>query len=530
MPALIPTSQIQSNKLDVETVYPKKGLLTSYFNKLAPERDYWIKKNRYYHKSVERICQGIVRPNSAVLVLGCGTGDLLPALQANTATSLGLDLSPEMLKQASSKYPQYQFVTGDAENLVAVESLNDQTNSLKFDYIVLSDVVGYLEDIEKCFGNLQSYCHLQTRLVVTYYNLLWEPVLKLGEKIGLKMPQQAQNWLSMEDLRNMLYLSDFELELNRSAILMPKNIPLLSGLVNQVAPHTPFLKELCLLQYFSARFRPLSQEQLRNRQELTCSVIVPCRNEEGNIQSGVERIPQMGRHTEIIFVDGNSSDGTVEKIEEMINLYKDSKDIRLIHQVPPKIGVTITEEQQPNRMLKLGKGDAVRKGFDTATGDILMILDADLTVAPEDLPKFFWPLADGKAQFVNGCRLVYPLEDEAMRFVNLCGNKAFSLLFSWLLGQPIKDTLCGTKVMFKTDYEKLKINRAYFGEFDPFGDFDLLFGVARLKYRIIDMPIRYRRRVAGASKVSVLKHGILLVRMTLIGFQKFKLNKWLGRS
>jgi glycosyltransferase involved in cell wall biosynthesis len=211
----------------------------------------------------------------------------------------------------------------------------------------------------------------------------------------------------------------------------------------------------------------------------------------------------------------------------MIDRYRGQKDISLIHQVPPR---EPNETTAPDKMLPLGKGDAVRKVFDEAKGDVLMILDADLTVAPEDLPNFFWPLAEDKADLVNGCRLVYPMEDEAMRFINLCGNKAFSLAFSWLLEQPIKDTLCGTKALFKWDYERIRANRSYFGEFDPFGDFDLLFGAARLKFRIVDMPIRYRRRVAGLSKVSVFRHGILLVRMVAIGFQKLKLEVWLRRD
>lgn len=506
----------------------KKKSIVSFYDSVAPERANWIKKNQYYHDTIAQINQELIRPDSAVLVLGCGLGNLLKAVKANPQTSLGVDLSPAIVEQARATQPEYRFVVGDAE-VLHLQIPGSETGPT-FDYIVLDDVVGYLEDIEQCLRNLHPYCHLQTRLIVTAYNYLWEPVLKLGERLGLKMPQQTQNWLSMDDLRNMLYLADFEVEVARPALLLPKKVPGLSSLLNQLAPHLPLVKELCLVHYFSAHFRPPAQAALRNRQELSCSVIIPCRNEAGNIQAGVERVPQMGRHTEIIFVDGNSNDGTVEKIEEMIELYRGRKDIRLIHQVPKQSELEKSEEHRPDKMLKLGKGDAVRKGFEAAKGDVVMILDADLTVAPEDLPKFFLPLADGKAQFVNGCRLVYPMEDEAMRFVNLCGNKAFSLAFSWLLGQPIKDTLCGTKVLQKKDYELIRDNRAYFGEFDPFGDFDLLFGAARLKFKIVDIPIRYRRRVAGQSKVSVIKHGILLARMTIIGFVKFKLNKWLGRD
>ncbi|HEX2036406.1 MAG TPA: glycosyltransferase family 2 protein [Chloroflexota bacterium] len=181
-------------------------------------------------------------------------------------------------------------------------------------------------------------------------------------------------------------------------------------------------------------------------------------------------------------------------------------------------------------MLRLGKGDAVRKGFAAARGDVLFILDADLTVPPEDLPKFLEPIATGKADFVNGTRLVYPLENEAMGPVNLFGNKFFSLVFTWLLGQRIKDTLCGTKVLRKRDYERLAANRSYFGDFDPFGDFDLLFGAARLGLRLVEVPVRYRRRTSGYSKVQVYKHGVLLLRMSLIGFRRLKLQRWLGRG
>jgi len=255
-------------------------------------------------------------------------------------------------------------------------------------------------------------------------------------------------------------------------------------------------------------------------------MIIPCRNEMGNIESAVERVPMMGAATELIFVDGESSDGTVEKIEEMILKYNDTKDIRLIHQTAPVSAGNSSGEPPltpPNKMLKLGKGDAVRKGFDAATGDILMILDSDLTVPPEDLPKFYDAIAAGKGEFINGTRLVYQMEKQAMRTLNLLGNKFFSKVFTWLLDQPIKDTLCGTKVLFKRDYENIKANRSYFGDFDPFGDFDLLFGAAKQNLKIVEVPIRYRMRTYGDIKIERFKHGLILLKMSLIGLRKLKL-------
>jgi glycosyltransferase involved in cell wall biosynthesis len=231
--------------------------------------------------------------------------------------------------------------------------------------------------------------------------------------------------------------------------------------------------------------------------------VIPCRNEKGNIEAAIQRLPNFGNHQEIIFVDGHSTDGTVEEIQRVIDTYRD-RTIRFLAQ-----------DGQ-------GKGDAVRKGFAAATGDILMILDADLTVPPEDLPKFYDAIVCGKGEFINGCRLVYPMEGQAMRFLNLLGNKFFSVAFSWLLNQPLKDTLCGTKVMFREDYLKLAANRHYFGDFDPFGDFDLILGASKLNLKILEVPIRYRDRTYGSTKISRFQHGWLLLKMTFFAFCKLK--------
>ena len=260
----------------------------------------------------------------------------------------------------------------------------------------------------------------------------------------------------------------------------------------------------------------------------TCSVIIPTRNERDNIEGCVTRTPEMGPHTELIFVDGDSTDGTVERIQEMMAQHPE-RDIKLIHQVPRRQEVEEPvkrgSETPPDLMLRLGKGDAVRKGFAAATGDVLMILDSDLTVPPEDLPKFYNALALGKARFINGTRLIYPLQDEAMKWVNRLGNGLFGVLFTWLLGQRITDTLCGTKALLRVDYDIIARNRSYFGDSDPFGDFDLLFGARRLGLSLVEMPVRYQERTSGESKVRAFRHGMLLLRMSAIAFIKLKLGR-----
>jgi glycosyltransferase involved in cell wall biosynthesis len=253
-----------------------------------------------------------------------------------------------------------------------------------------------------------------------------------------------------------------------------------------------------LAQYVVARTRGQQPAQ-----QYSVSIVIPCRNEKGNIAGAVTRLPSFGSRQEVIFVDGRSQDGTLEEIERLAREYPE-KDIKVLIQDGK------------------GKGDAVRKGFAQATSHILMILDADLTVPPEDLPKFYDALVNGQGELVIGSRLVYPMEQEAMRLLNLLGNKFFSMAFSWLLGERIKDTLCGTKVLFRKDYERIAANRGYFGNFDPFGDFDLLFGASKLNLKILEVPIRYQERTYGTTNISRFQHGWLLLKMTVYGFFRLK--------
>ena len=461
-----------------------------FFEAIAPGRDTWKKKYSYYWKDVENLCSFLIPENATVLEIGCGTGDLLAHIKAGK--KVGIDYSANMIGIAKSKYPDLDFMVMEAENI----TLNE-----KFDYLILSNLIGYLEDIQKVFTELNKVCHPHSKVIVTYYNFLWQPVFNVAVLLNLRMKQPQQNWLSQQDIKNLLYLAGFDAFKEGERLLLPINIPLVSKVSNKYLAKLPLLKKLCVTNYVIAKpFQ--SEDDYRNKYSV--SVIIPARNESGNIGNAILRTPRIGRHTELIFIEGNSKDDTWQKIKDMQEKYKSRYDIKIAHQDGK------------------GKGDAVRKGFDMATGNILMILDADLTVPPEDLPKFYDAIASGKGEFINGSRLVYNMDENAMQFLNLLGNKFFSMMFSWLLDQRFKDTLCGTKVIFKSDYEQLKRGRKFFGDFDPFGDYDLIFGASKLNLKIIEIPIRYKERTYGTTNISRFRHGLLLLRMCIFAARKIK--------
>ncbi|MGH7164751.1 MAG: glycosyltransferase [Nitrospiraceae bacterium] len=461
------------------------------FDALAPERDHIKSRHRYYYRLLSQLLQFMVPPGQRVLEVGCGTGDLLEAVKP--ALGVGLDLSGRMLRIARRKFPHLRFVQGDAHR---------PAMSGTFDYIILSDLAGDLEDVQEVFTRLRPLAGPETRLIITYYNYLWEPILRLAERLALKSPQNVQNWLPVDDIEGFLSLAGFATIRKGYRHLLPVYVPGLSWFCNKVLAHLPGLRRLCLTQYLIAR----AGRERTPRREYRCSVIVPCRNEAGNIAEIVRRTPTLGAGTELIFVDGNSTDGTVAVIQETIARYQGPHTLRLIHQGEG-----------------IGKGDAVRKGFDAATGEVLMILDADVTVDPETLPKFYKAIAEGHGEFVNGSRLVYPMQSQAMRWLNLLGNKFFSMVFTWLLEQRLRDTLCGTKVLLKRNYQKIKAGRHYFGDFDPFGDFDLLFGAAKQNMKIVEVPIRYRDRTYGETKIQRFRHGFLLLRMCWVAYKRFRM-------
>jgi len=458
-----------------------------YWDDYAASSRRWERTRRYYRRRLIEIYRFLIPPHMKVLELGCGEGDLLAALEPSRG--VGLDLSEKMVELAKARHPELEIVHGDAHTYDFRE---------KFDYVICSDVVNELWDVQAVFERAAEFCHAGSRIIVNSYSRLWEIPRRLAEKLHLVQPQLIQNWLTSDDIANLLYLAGLETIRTSHEIMWPIWTPLVDTLCNRYLVKLWPFRELGITNFLIARpmVRPHEGEPV-------VSVVVPARNEAGNIADIFDRVPEMGSGTELILVEGNSSDDTWKRIQEEMERRQRPR--------------TLAAQQKGK-----GKGDAVRMGFSLATGELLMILDADLTVAPEDLPRFYEAWHSGKGELVNGVRLVYPMEQGSMRFFNLIGNKFFSLAFSWLLGQSIKDTLCGTKVLSRAHYETIAANRAYFGEIDPFGDFDLIFGASKYNLKIVDLPIRYHQRTYGDTNIHRWRHGVILLRMMLLAMRRIK--------
>lgn len=457
--------------------------------RFAREVEQWRRRNQYYYNDILRLLRFYVVEGSSVLQIGNDDGWVVSSL--NPSRGVYVAMSEALAREGEKKFKNIEFVVDAHEDKL---TLNE-----KFDYVVLVNSIGSAPDLQSYFARLSGVVKPSTRIIITYYNYLWQPIIRLAEALGLKQKLPTQHWLSSIDINNVLTLTGFEVIKEGRRMLFPKNIPILSRFLNNILGRLPLIDRFCFCNYAIARPRFLSGDTARS-----VSVIVPARNEKATIEAVVKRVPAMGAWTEIIFVEWGSTDGTWEEIQRVYQAYRGKRRIKIF------------QHETSN------KGEKVRKGFDEAQGDIVMILDSDLAVPPESLPRFYDVIASGLAEYAHGNRLIYPMEKEAMRFLNLVGNKFFSFAFSWLLKQRLKDTLCGTKVLSGEDYRKLDKNRKYFGDFDPFGDFDLVFGASKLALKIIEIPIHYKERVYGKTNISRFRHGWLLLKMIIFAMKKFE--------
>lgn len=453
--------------------------LAAYFDPMADNWEVYRERNAYYHQTLRALFRTYVPPGLSVLELGCSTGDLLAAVQPGRG--VGVDLSPRMVEKARRKYPGLEFIEADATFFDTTE---------RFDRILIHNDLEYVEDIQSLLRNCRRLLKPRGRLLISSVNPMWTPLMRLGERRRLCTPDARRNFVTGQDAANLLSLNGFEIVVLTRRMLLPKKVPVLTSLINLVAAQMPVVRRLGIAEFVVARPAGVSADNC------SVSVVVPCYNEAGNIEECVRRVPRMGSHTEVIVVDDGSRDGTADLVKPELN---PAVEVRCI-------------SYQPNQ----GKLNAVRTGFEAARGDILMILDADMTVPPEDLPSFYRPLREGLADFVNGTRLIYPMATGAMKLQNFIGNKLFGVLVSWLTGIHLSDTLCGTKAFFREDYRHFSMG------YDPWGDFDYLFGGARLGSKILEVPVHYQERRAGQSKMKALRHTWALLKACWAGFWRVK--------
>ena len=429
----------------------------------------FYKLNNYYHYDIQKLIKNFISQDATVIEIEPKGGELLASLY--NKEKVGITIA----------------------NFSSIKSVKS-----RYDYVVLSNTLSEVNNIQDFLKEIRKVVHKDSRIIVTYFNFFWKPFLDLGERLGLKLPQVKEpNWLTETDIDNFFYLEGFEKIKSGNRFLVPYKIPIISDFINRYISPLPIINSFCLTNW--GIYRPI-----KKRGEYSVSVIIPARNEEGNMIGIIKKIPKFGKTLEIIIVEGNSKDDTYKVATKEIKNYRGPVKAYLYKQKGK------------------GKGDAVRLGFSKAKNELLMILDADLTVDPRELPKFYDAAALGLGDLINGSRLVYPMEKQAMRVLNYLGNKFFSVAFSYLLGQKIKDTLCGTKVILKENYEKIAKNRKIFGNFDPFGDFDLLFGAAKLNLKIVEIPIRYKDRSYGKTNISRFTHGWLLLKMVYFAAKNLK--------
>ena len=450
-------------------------------------------KQQGFHSQVLAKLRHHIQPGLRVLEWGCGRGALLAGLRP--ARGLGLDLSERMVAQAKAQ--------NDSDTLeFSVADIHAAPVDEEFDAIVLDYLTGYLTDVQQSLAHVRESCHPRSRVYITSLNNLWKPLFWLGQKMGMVMEQPSSNWLTTDDLVNLLELEGFEVLSSSTEQLFPFELPYFSAFFNRFLVRLPIFRHMGVSLFIVAR--PVMPPKLEG--EFRTSVILPARNESGHIKLALDRIPELGGKTELIIVEGNSTDDTWAVIQREVAAYDGPLEVRYL--------------KQPGK----GKWDAVYAGFAEARGDILVIQDGDLTAPPEDLPKFYDAIAGGCAEFANGSRLVYPMESEAMRALNFCGNKFFALALSFVIDRPIKDSLCGTKMLLREDYVRLIKRIEEFGEFDPYGDFNLIFGSSLLDLAIRDVPVRYRDRAYGETNISRWSGAALLLRMTWFGLRKLRFH------
>lgn len=433
----------------------------------------------YYYRELARMLGGIIPADVSLAQLGAENGHLLSLLTAAEKTAIESDEA--LLEEGRRLRQDIRFLKADFWNLAAPQT---------YEYVLLAEVTDSMRDVDVVLTGLRDLLNPEGRLVIVTRSSWWRPLFALAKRLPLiKTQPRFKGLLRLRDMHNMLRISGFEVVHYGRGVLCPVYIPLISWFLNRV------LARVAPFQWFGAAQYIVARPVRVVAREASVSVIIAARNERGNIERLVERVPEFGKELELVFVEGNSRDGTWDEIVRVQKAYEGRRRIVAL--------------QQEGR----GKWDAVKKGFSIATGELLMILDADMTVPPEDLPRFYRVFAEGHGDFINGSRMIYPMESRAMRFFNKLGNRFFAMFVGLIIRTKLSDTLCGTKVFRRSEWERMQ--RLPEAGRDPFGDFEMLFGAHRLNLSIVELPVRYRDREYGETQINRWRDGWLLLKLCI---------------
>jgi SAM-dependent methyltransferase len=449
-----------------------KEKVKSHFTTIAAEYDYWKKKNSYYYSSIKDFFRSNIPTGSRVIEFGCATGEILA--HCRPANGLGLDLCADLIERAKAKFPQYGFQVQDVEKFVSDE---------KFDYCIMADLLDHITDIPAVIGNAYNSLNPGGKLAISTINPLWNPVFALLEKLRLKMPEGPHCFIPNRYLEFFCRMAGFEVISKGSLLFIPVRIPLLSGFLNFIMPRLPLVYRFCWVQTLVVK------KVTRQQKKMSCSVMIPVYNEADNIEECIRRIPALDRDYEILVINDGSQDRTGSILE------------RLTKEIPQLRVVTFPENR--------GKAHAVEEGISAAQKEIIIILDADMAVAPEDIELFIEPLEMGLADFVNGTRLIYTMEKKAMDQIRQIANFSLALLFSFCIKSRITDTLCGTKSFFKKDFQGITISE------ERWGDLVLLWSAREKGLNIAEIPVNYYTRKSGESKMKFLSDGMKFMSYTV---------------
>ncbi len=372
----------------------------------------------------------------------------------------------------------------------------------KYKTIILTDLFEVSTDILELLSMVNKLLGKDGIIVICSINQKWNRILNLFERLNLKDGNQKRLFINSTIVLNIAKVTGLEFVTQRNKQIFPFRMLGLGSLINNI------LEILFFPFSFGIRIYSIlnQQEKFNEEKKYSKSIIIPAKNEEKNLKPLLNQIPELEEDHEIILAIGDSEDKTYEVAKEIKEARCWPFEVKVIKQTGK------------------GKANAVWEAVEEASKEVIIILDADISVNPETIVQFNSVIDTGKASFVNGTRLIYGMESGAMRIVNNLGNRIFQYIVSIIIGQKITDSLCGTKVFFRKDFNKIKLWKELVQMKDPFGDFDMIFTAGYFGLKILEIPVRYQARVYGVTQIKRFRDGYKLIIYLLNSIKIFKMS------